>query len=131
MMWVNIACAASDFHNVNGINKQQPIGTIDMLNYIRAVTVLKALVSEITIAQSQGAPVIVPGSIIAKYFPTAALWQEKQLATSSPTSTTNQAATTPAPQNANAKRDHNTPEGGAPKEPSQQQIRTHQTPGVE
>ena len=87
-----------------------------MSNYIRAVMVVKALMAKITIAQSQGAPIIVPGSIIAKYCPTAALWQEKHPAKSSPTSTTNQAATTPAPQNANTKRDHNTPEGGTPKE---------------
>jgi hypothetical protein len=60
MMWVNIACAALDFRNVNVVTKHQPIGNIDMSNYIRAVTVVKALVSEITIAQSQGAPVIVP-----------------------------------------------------------------------
>ena len=67
MMWVNIAHATSDFRNINVITEQQPIGNIDMSNYIRAVTVVKALVYEITIAQSQGAPVIVPGSIIAKY----------------------------------------------------------------
>jgi hypothetical protein len=97
MMWVNIACAASDFRNVNVITKRQPIANINMSNYVRAVTVVKALVSEFTIAQSQGAPIIVPGSIIAKYCPTAALWKEKQRAKSSPTITTNQAATTPAP----------------------------------
>ena len=51
MMWVNIARAASDFCNVNIITEQQPIGNIDMSNYIRAVTVIKALVSKITIAQ--------------------------------------------------------------------------------
>ena len=73
MMWVNSARAASEFRSVNVITKKQPIGNIDMSNYIRAVTVVKALVSEITIAQSQGAPIIVPGSIIAKYCPTSAL----------------------------------------------------------
>ena len=66
MMSVNISCAASDFHNVNVITKQQPIGNIGMSNYIRVVTVVKALVSKITIAQSQGAPSIVPASIITK-----------------------------------------------------------------
>ena len=93
---MNIARAALDFRNVNVITEEQPIGNIDMSNYIWAVTVVKALVSEITIAQSQGAPIIVPG-IIVKYCPTAALWQEKQPANSSPMNTTNQAATTPAP----------------------------------
>jgi hypothetical protein len=131
MMWVNIARDASDFRNVNVINEQQPIANIDMSNYVRAVTVIKALVSEITIAHSQGAPIIVPGSIIAKYCPTAALWQAKNPAKTNPMSTTNQAATTSAPRNANAKRDNNTPEGGTPKEPSQQQKKTRRTPGVE
>ena len=123
MMWVSMACAASDFRNVNVITEKQPIANIDMSNYVRAVTVIKALVSEITITQSQGEPIIVPGSIIANYCPTAALWQDKNPAKTNPMSTTNQAATTPAPRNANAKRDNNTPEGGTLKEPSQQQKR--------
>ena len=76
MMWVNIACAALYFRNVNFITQQQPIGNIDMSNYILAVTVVEAIVSKITIAQSQGAPIIVPSSIVAKYCPAAALWQE-------------------------------------------------------
>ena len=97
MMSVNIARAASDFRNVNVITEQQPIANIDMSNYFRVVTVIKALVSKITIAQSQGAPVIVPGSIIAKYCPTAALWQGKKPAKTYPMSTTNKAAITPAP----------------------------------
>jgi hypothetical protein len=131
MMWVNIARAASDFRNVNVITEQQPIASIDMSNYVQAVTVIKALVSEITIAQSQGAPIVVPGSIIAKYCPTATLWQDKNPAKTNPMGTTSQAATTPAPQNANAKRDNNTPEGGTLKDPSQQQKRTRRTPGME
>ncbi len=121
MMWVNIARAASDFWNVNVITELQPIANIDMSNYVRAVTVIKALVTKITIAQSQGAPVIVPRSIIAKYFPTAASGQEKTPA----------AAATSTPRNANAKRDQTTPEGGTPKEPSQHQKKKRQTPGVE
>jgi hypothetical protein len=121
MMWVNIACAASDFWNVNVITEHQSIANIDMSNYVRAVTVIKALVSEITIAQSQGAPVIVPRSIIAKYCPTAASGQEKTPAS----------AVTSTPQNANPTRDQTTPEGGNPKEPSQQQKRSRRTPGVE
>ena len=67
MIWVHIALAASDFRDVNVVTKQQPIGNIDISNYTRAVTVVKALVPEITIAQSQGAPIIVPASIITKY----------------------------------------------------------------
>ena len=121
MMWVNIARAASDFRNVNVITELQPIANLDMSNYVRAVTVIKALVSEITIAQSQGAPLIVPRSIITKYFPTAALGQEKTPA----------AAATSTPRNANAKRDQTTPDGGTPKEPSQHQKKKRQTPGVE
>ena len=100
MMWVNIACAALDLRNVNVIIKQQPIGNIGMYNYIRAVTVVKALVSKINIAQSQGAPIIMPASIITKYCPTESLWQEKKMAKSSPPSSTNR-ATTPAPSDAN------------------------------
>ena len=97
MMWVNIARAALDFRNINVITEQQPsIANIDMSSYVQAVTVIKALVSEITIAQSQGAPVIVPGSIISKYFPTAALRQENKSAKASTTNTNNQAAVTPA-----------------------------------
>jgi hypothetical protein len=89
-------------------------------------------VSEIAIAQSQGMPIIVPGSIIAKYCLTAALWQENKPAKTNPMGTTTQAATTrPVPQNANAKRDNNTPEGGTLKDPSQQQKRTCRTPGME
>ena len=125
MMWVNIACAALDFSNVNVVTKHQPIGNIDMSNYIWAVTVIKALVSEITIAQSQGSPVIVPRSIISKYCPTVALGQEKNPAR------TNQVATTPAPQNANTKRDHKTTKDGTSKEPTQQHRKKRQTPGVE
>ena len=102
MMWVNIARAASDFRNVNTITELQPITKIDMSNYVRAVTVIKALVSEVTIAQSQGAPIVVPGSIIAKYCPTASLWQENKSAKASTTNTNNHAAATSTPQNANA-----------------------------
>jgi hypothetical protein len=109
MMSVNIARAASDFRNVNVITEQQPIANIDMSNYVREVTVIKALVSKIAIAQSQGAPSIVPGSIIAKYCLTAALWQENKPAKTSPKNNPNQVATTPATRNANAKRDQRTP----------------------
>jgi hypothetical protein len=129
MMWVNIARAASDFRNVNVITELQPIAKIDMSNYVHAVTVIKALVSEITIAQSQGAPIVVPGSIVAKYCPTASLWQENKSAKASTTNTNNQVAATSTPLNANAKRDQMTPEGGTPKEPSQQQKKKSQTPG--
>ena len=45
LVWVDIARAALDFRNVNVITEQQPIANIDMSNYIRAVTVIKALVS--------------------------------------------------------------------------------------
>ena len=86
--------------------------------------------SEITIAQSQGALIIVPTSINTKYCPTAALWQEKQPAKSTPPIGAN-LATTPAPRNATTKRDHNTPKGGTPKEPSQQPKKSRQGPGVE
>ena len=120
-----------DFRKINVFTKKQPIGNIDRSNYTRAVTVVKAYASNITTAQSQGAPIIVPASIVAKYCPTAALWQEKQPAKSSTPSSTNRSDTTPAPCNATTKRDHNTPKGGTPKEPSQQQKKTRQGPGVE
>ena len=103
---------------------------IESKRTIQWKTVVKALVTEITTAQSQGAPIIVPASIITKYCPTASLWQEKQPTKSTPPSSTN-LATTPAPRNATTKRDHNTPEGGTPKEPSQQQKKTRRGPGVE
>jgi hypothetical protein len=132
MMWANIARAASDFRNVNVITELQPIAKIDMSNYVRAVTVIKALVSEVTIAQSQGAPIVVPGSIIAKYCPTASLWQENKSAKASTTNTNNQAAATSTPRNVNAKRDQTTPEAGTQKDSGQQQQnKKRQTPGME
>ena len=113
MIWMNISQAALDLCNVNVITKQQPISDIDMSIYIRAVTVVKALASKITISQSQGAPIsIVPAIIITKYCPTAALWQEKQPAKSTPPSGS-KPATTPAPCNGTTKHDHSTPEGAS------------------
>jgi hypothetical protein len=129
MMWVNIARAASDFRNVNVITELQPIAKIDMSNYVRAVTVIKALVSEVTIAQSQGAPIVVPGSIIAKYCPTG---QDSKSTKAFNSNTSNQAAATSTPRNANAKRDQTTPEAGTQKDSGQQQQKKkRQTPGME
>jgi hypothetical protein len=129
MMWVNIARAASDFRNVNVITELQPIAKIDMSNYARAVTVIKALVTEVTIAQSQGAPIVVPGSIIAKYCPTG---QDNKTTKASNANTNNQAAATSTPRNANAKRNQTTPEAGTQKDSGQQQQnKKRQTPGVE
>jgi hypothetical protein len=79
-----------------------------MSNYIGAVIVTKALTTEVIIAQSQGAPIIVLASIITKYCPTAALWQEK-LPTKSNSPISTNLATTHVPCNATNKRDHNTP----------------------
>ena len=69
MIWVNIARGASEFRNVKVVTKQQPIAAIDMSFYTKAVAVAKALVTEFTIAQSQGAPIVVPDSITSKYCP--------------------------------------------------------------
>ena len=87
--------------------------------------------SEITIAQSQGAPIVVPGSIIAKYCPTESLWQENKSAKASTTNTNNHAAATSTPRNANAKSDQTTPKGGTPKELSLHKKKKRQTHDVE
>ena len=56
------------------VSGNQPIGDLNLTHHAKAITVLKALVNQVTLHQSQGTPILVQATIISKYCPMAATY---------------------------------------------------------
>jgi hypothetical protein len=108
-IWALLAQGASEFNNINVVTGNCPIGDLNLAHHIKAINVLKALVDQVTLAQSHGSPILVQVLITSKYCPLAAIssqWPKSTIQDSTPQNTP---ATTSGQ---NTKRDPATPEGG-------------------
>ena len=73
-IWALLATGANDFSNINVVSGNQPIGDLNLTHHAKAIKVLKALVDQITLHQSQGTPILVQATITSKYCPMAATY---------------------------------------------------------
>jgi hypothetical protein len=58
-IWALLATEATDFSNINVVSGNRPIGDLSLTHHAKAIKVLKALVNQITLNQSQGTPILV------------------------------------------------------------------------
>ena len=72
-MWNLLADGATEFNNINVVTKSRPIGDMNTAGFRKALHVLKALLDNVSLNQSQGTPIIVQATLITKYCPTAIL----------------------------------------------------------
>ena len=73
-IWALLATGATDFSNINVVSGNRPKGELNLTHHAKAVTVLQALVNQITLHQSQGTPILVQAIITSKYCPMAATY---------------------------------------------------------
>ena len=69
-----LATGATDFSNINVVSGNRPIWDLNLTHHAKAIKVLQALVNQINLHQSQGAPILVQASITSKYCPMAATY---------------------------------------------------------
>jgi hypothetical protein len=105
-IWALLATGATDFSNTNVLSTNRPVTDLNITHHAKAIVVLKALVDQITLHQSQGTPILVQALVAMKYSPLAATYPifPKQTTPAAP-----QTATTPR---RDAKRTTVTPDGG-------------------
>jgi hypothetical protein len=73
-IWALLATGATDFSNTNVMSTNRPVKDLNITHHAKAIIVLKALVDQITLHQSQGTPILVQASVAAKYSPLAATY---------------------------------------------------------
>ena len=73
-IWALLATGATDFSNINVVSGNRPIGDLNLTHHAKAIKVLKALVDQVTLHQSQGTPILVQASITSKFCPLAATY---------------------------------------------------------
>ena len=72
-IWALLATGATDFSNINVVSGGQPIGDLNLIHHKKAMQVLRALVNQITLHQSQGTPIMVQASVTMNYCPMLAI----------------------------------------------------------
>jgi len=72
-IWALLATGATEFSNINVVSGNRPIGDLNLTHHRKAAGVLRALVDQITLHQSQGTPIMVQASVTAKYCPMLAI----------------------------------------------------------
>ena len=73
-IWALIATGATKFSNTNVVSANKPVTDLNLAHHGKAIVVLKALVDQITLHQSQGTPITVQASLTTKYSPYAATY---------------------------------------------------------
>ena len=73
-IWALIATGATEFSNTNVVSTNKPVTYLNLAHHRKAIVVLKALVEQITLHQSQGTPILVQASVAMKYSPFAATY---------------------------------------------------------
>jgi hypothetical protein len=73
-IWALIATGATKFSNTNVVSANKPVTDLNLAHHGKAIVVLKALVDQITLHQSQGTPILVQALVAAKYSPYAATY---------------------------------------------------------
>ena len=73
-IWALLATGANDFSNTNVMSTNRPVKDLNITHHAKAIIVLKVLVDQITLHQSQGTPILVQASVATKYSPLAATY---------------------------------------------------------
>ena len=68
-IWALLAQGATDFNNTNMVMGNRPITDLYLTHHTKAIHVLKAHLDQVSLAQSQGSPILVQASIATKYCP--------------------------------------------------------------
>ena len=70
-MWNLLAEGATKFNNIKVVTKSRLIDNLNSTYHLWALQVLKALLDQISLHQSQGTPIIVQAVVITRYCPLA------------------------------------------------------------
>jgi hypothetical protein len=73
-IWALLATGATNFSNISVVSGNRPIRDLNLTHHAKAIKVLKALVNQITLHQSQGTPILVQATVATKYCPLAATY---------------------------------------------------------
>ena len=73
-IWALLATGANNFSITNVVIGNRLIADLNLTHHTKAIKVLKALVNQITLHQSQGTPILVQASVATKYHPFAATY---------------------------------------------------------
>jgi hypothetical protein len=73
-IWALLATGATNFSITNVVSGNRLIADLNLTHHTKAIKVLKALVNQITLHQSQGTPILVQASVATKYHPFAATY---------------------------------------------------------
>ena len=65
-IWSLLTTGATEFRNINVVSGSRPIGDLNLTHHQKAIHVLRALVKQINLHQSQGTPIIVQASVTMK-----------------------------------------------------------------
>ena len=90
-IWALLATRATDFSNTSVMSGNRPVTNLNITHHAKAIIVLKALVNQITLHQSQGTPILVQATVAMKYSPLAAtypIFPKPNTQTATPTDTT-------------------------------------------
>ena len=68
-IWVLLAQGATDFNNTNVVMGNCPINDLNLTHHSKSIQVFKALLDQVSLAQSQGSLILVQASIVTKYCP--------------------------------------------------------------
>ena len=90
-IWALLSSGATDFSNTNVNSGNRPVANLNTTHHAKAIMVLKALVDQITLHQSQGTPILVQALVATKYSPlvaTYSIFPKQNTPTAPPTVTT-------------------------------------------
>ena len=66
-IWALLATGATNFSNINVVSGNRPIGDLNMTHHKKEIQVLRVLVEQISLHQSQGTPIMVQASVTTQY----------------------------------------------------------------
>jgi hypothetical protein len=72
-IWALLAQGATDFNNTNVIMGNHPINNLNLTHHSKEIHVLKALLDQVSLTQSQGSPILVQASIVTNTAPNPSL----------------------------------------------------------
>ena len=65
-IWALLSGGATEFNNINAVTGNCPIRDLNLAHHLKAIQVLRALINQVSLAQYQGAPILVQASNIRK-----------------------------------------------------------------
>jgi hypothetical protein len=73
-IWALLATGSTEFSNTNVASGNKLVTCLNLTHHVKALVVLKAVVDQITLHQSQGTPILVQALVTTKYSPFAATY---------------------------------------------------------